>query len=86
MTFGTGAVKITPGHDFNDYECGLRHGLEQINIFSNDGAINENGGPYKGIMRFDCRLKLYEDLNKLGLIRGKEPNKMRLGLCSRYIK
>lgn len=46
MSFGTGCVKITPAHDFNDYECGLRHKLEFINIFTEDGKINENGGPY----------------------------------------
>ena len=46
MSFGTGCVKITPAHDFNDYECGMRHKLEFINIFTEDGKINENGGAY----------------------------------------
>lgn len=55
MNFGTGAVKITPAHDPNDYKCGKRHNLEFINILDDEGRINENGGPYKGMMRFDCR-------------------------------
>jgi valyl-tRNA synthetase len=55
MNFGTGAVKITPAHDHNDFECGKRHNLPMFNIFTEDGKINENGGPYKGMMRFDCR-------------------------------
>lgn len=55
MNFGTGAVKITPAHDPNDYRCGQRHNLPQINILDDNGIINENGGPYKGMKRFDCR-------------------------------
>jgi valyl-tRNA synthetase len=46
MSFGTGCVKVTPAHDFNDYECGNRHGLEKINILTEDGKINANGGAY----------------------------------------
>lgn len=46
MNFGTGAVKITPAHDPNDYECGKRHNLPMINVLNDDGTINENGGPY----------------------------------------
>jgi valyl-tRNA synthetase len=56
MEFGTGAVKITPAHDHNDYACGNRHGLQQINVFDEEGKINHNGGPYQGMMRFDCRV------------------------------
>lgn len=50
--FGTGCVKITPAHDNNDYACGQRHKLEFINIFTEDGIINENGGKFKGLKRF----------------------------------
>ncbi len=53
--FGSGAVKITPAHDPNDYAIGERHKLEFINIFTEDGIINENGGKFKGMKRFDCR-------------------------------
>jgi valyl-tRNA synthetase len=53
--FGTGCVKITPAHDHNDYACGQRHKLEFINIFTDEGLINENGGQFKGLKRFDCR-------------------------------
>lgn len=56
MNFGTGAVKITPGHDFNDYNCGLRHQLPQINILTEEGLINSNGGKYQGLKRFDVRI------------------------------
>lgn len=55
MNYGTGAVKITPAHDNNDYNCGKRHGLDMINIFDEDGRINQKGGKYAGMMRFDCR-------------------------------
>lgn len=55
MNYGTGAVKITPAHDHNDYACGKRNGLQMINVFDEDGKINHNGGKYQGLMRFDCR-------------------------------
>ena len=55
MNYGTGAVKVTPAHDHNDYACGKRNGLSMINIFDEDGKINVNGGQYNGMMRFDCR-------------------------------
>ena len=83
MAFGTGAVKITPAHDPNDYECGKRHGLQEITIFNEDGAINDNGAPYTGMMRYDCREKLAEDLKAKGLYVGKEDNEMQLPICSR---
>ena len=64
--FGTGAVKITPAHDPNDYECGKRHNLEFINIFTDDGKINENGGEiFAGMKRFECRKKIEAELKKL---------------------
>jgi len=83
MSFGTGAVKITPSHDPNDYACGKRHKLEFINILTKDGKINENGGQFKGLMRYDARIAVEKALNTLGLFKGKQPNKMRLGICSR---
>lgn len=56
MTFGTGAVKITPAHDHNDFACGKKHNLEFINVFTEDGVINEHGGAiFKGMKRFDAR-------------------------------
>jgi valyl-tRNA synthetase len=61
MNFGSGAVKITPEHDPNDFECGLRNGLPQINIL-NDGEINENGGKFRGMKRYEVRNLLTEEL------------------------
>lgn len=60
--FGTGALKITPGHDPNDYEIGQRFGLEIINIMNNDGSLNANAGDYAGLDRFDARQKLWADM------------------------
>ena len=56
MEYGTGAVKITPAHDPNDYKCGVKHNLEMINIFNDNGTLNDNGGPYKGMKRLDVRV------------------------------
>ncbi|KAF0982565.1 hypothetical protein FDP41_011495 [Naegleria fowleri] len=83
MNFGTGAVKITPAHDANDFECGLRHGLEMICVFTDDGKINENGGQFKGMMRFDARYTIIEELKKKQLFRDEKPNKLVLKTCSR---
>lgn len=83
MAFGTGAVKITPAHDPNDYECGKRHNLEFITILNQDGSINANGSQFEGMMRYDARIEVEEALKEKGLYIGKEPNKMRLGICSR---
>jgi valyl-tRNA synthetase len=60
--FGTGAVKITPAHDPNDFEMGLRHNLEQINVLNTDGTINENGGKYQGLDRYEARTLIVKDL------------------------
>lgn len=65
--FGTGALKITPAHDFNDYEIGQRHGLGLMNVMNKDGTINENGGQYAGLDRFECRKKLWADMESAGL-------------------
>ncbi|MFW5691873.1 MAG: valine--tRNA ligase [Chloroflexota bacterium] len=72
--FGTGALKITPGHDFNDYEIGKRHSLPLINVLNKDASINENGGPYAGLDRFDCREKLWADMEAAGLTIKVEPH------------
>ncbi|HEX7568593.1 MAG TPA: valine--tRNA ligase [Anaerolineaceae bacterium] len=71
--FGTGALKITPAHDPNDYAIGLKFGLEAINILTDDAKINENGGPYRGLDRFAARKKLWEDMRALGLVIKEEP-------------
>lgn len=65
--FGTGALKITPGHDFNDYEIAQRHNLPIINVMNKNATINENGGPYAGLDRFVCREKLWADMEAAGL-------------------
>nr|GEU96755.1 valine--tRNA ligase, mitochondrial 1-like isoform X2 [Tanacetum cinerariifolium] len=82
--FGTGAVKITPAHDPNDFEVGNRHKLEFINIFTDDGKINSDGGSdFVGMPRFEARVAVTEALKSRGLYRGEEKNEMRLGVCSR---
>lgn len=81
--FGTGAVKLTPAHDFNDYQLGTRHGLEFINILNEDGTLNENAGPFKGQKRFDARYTVVQELTKLGLFTKKEPNAMTIPLCEK---
>ena len=84
MAFGTGAVKITPAHDKNDFACGKRHNLPEINILGEDGKINHIGGKqFAGMARFDARIAVYEALDKLGQIKGVDPNPMRLGVCSK---
>ncbi|AET37493.1 valine--tRNA ligase Ecym_1250 [Eremothecium cymbalariae DBVPG len=84
MTFGTGAVKITPGHDQNDYNTGKRHNLEIINILTDDGLLNENCGPeWQGMKRFDARKKVIEKLQESGLYIGQEDNEMVIPMCSR---
>ena len=74
--FGSGCVKITPAHDFNDYEVGVRHDLPQINIFTPDAKINDNGGRYAGLDRFEARQKIVADLEAAGLIEKIEPHKL----------
>ena len=68
VEFGTGVVKITPAHDPNDFEVGKRHGLDIINIMNDDATINENGGEYAGLERYEARKRIVEDLDKLGLL------------------
>ncbi|KAI9149980.1 valyl-tRNA synthetase [Paramyrothecium foliicola] len=81
--FGTGAVKLTPAHDPNDFNLGMTHKLEFINILTDDGLINENGGPYHGQKRFDVRYSIQEDLKKLGLYVDKKDNPMTVPLSER---
>ena len=76
--FGSGCVKITPAHDFNDYEVGQRHNLPQINIFTPTAKINENGGVYAGLDRFDARKKIVADLEAAGLIEKIEAHKLKV--------
>ena len=78
-TFGSGCVKITPAHDFNDYEMGLRHNLPQINIFTPDAKLNENApASYRGMDRFEARKKIVAELEALGLIEKIEPHKLKV--------
>jgi valyl-tRNA synthetase len=81
--FGTGAVKITPAHDPNDYIVGKRQGVEFINIFTDDGKINANGAPFEGLQRFDARIAVLEALKEKGLYVGTEDNKMVIPICTR---
>lgn len=83
MEFGTGAVKITPAHDPNDYATGKRHNLEMINILNDDGTFNENAGSYAGMKRFDARKKVIEDLKEKGLLIGSEDNPMTIPFCAK---
>eukprot|EP00941_MAST-03F_sp_MAST-3F-sp1_P005046 g5046.t1 len=83
MEFGTGCVKITPAHDPNDFACGKRHGLQMINILNDDGSINENGGEFAGLMRFDARESIERLLKEKGLFVGKNDNAMKVPTCSR---
>jgi valyl-tRNA synthetase (EC 6.1.1.9) len=68
MEFGTGVVKITPAHDPNDFEVGKRHNLPEINIMNDDATINENGGKYAGMDRYEARKAIVEELKELGLL------------------
>src|SRR6516162_3629746 len=82
-TLGTGAVKVTPAHDPNDYACGQRHGLPMINILNPDGTINENGGPYAGQDRYEARKRVTEDMEKLGFYEGSEDRDIELAHSDR---
>ncbi|MGO1036038.1 valine--tRNA ligase, partial [Clostridioides difficile] len=83
LEFGTGAVKMTPAHDPNDFEVGLRHNLEQLNTMNEDGTMNEVCGKYEGMDRFECRKAIVADLKEQGyLIKIKEHNH-NVGTCYR---
>ncbi|KAF9583903.1 hypothetical protein BGW38_008170, partial [Lunasporangiospora selenospora] len=83
MAFGTGAVKITPAHDFNDYEVGKRHGLEFINILNDDGTLNNNCGQFSGMKRFHARVAVLEALKEKGLYVSTADNAMTVPVCSK---
>ena len=68
MEFGTGMVKVTPAHDPNDFEIGLRHNLPQIQVIGLDAKMTEEAGKYAGQDRYACRRQVVEDLDKLGLL------------------
>ncbi|UCG23733.1 MAG: valine--tRNA ligase [Chloroflexota bacterium] len=73
MSFGSGALKVTPGHDPNDFEIGQRHGLAVINVMNKDATMSSAAGPYAGLDRFECREKLWADMEAAGLTIKKEP-------------
>ena len=81
--FGTGAVKVTPSHDPNDFEAGLRNNLPQIEVMNEVAQMNENAGPYKGLDRFEARQKVLEDLEKAGYLVGAKDYIVPLGKCDR---
>lgn len=83
MEFGTGAVKLTPAHDPNDFTLGKKHNLKFINILTDDGLMNGNAGPYKGQRRFDVRYSIQDDLKKKGLYVDKKDNPMKVPLCEK---
>lgn len=82
-SFGTGAVKVTPAHDPNDFEMGKRHHLAQLNVMHPDGTMNVQAGPYVGLDRFEARKRIIEDLESLGLFVKKEPHTHAVGHCYR---
>ena len=83
MKFGTGAVKITPAHDPNDFEVGLRHNLEPIRVMDDGGIMNENAGKYAGMDRYECRKAVVEELKNSGNIEKIEPHVHNVGHCYR---
>ncbi len=83
MEKGTGCVKITPAHDPNDFEVGLRHNLEILRVMNDDGTMNEKAGVYQGLDRYEARKKIVEDLKTLNLLVKIEPLKHNVGHCYR---
>jgi valyl-tRNA synthetase len=81
--FGTGAVKITPAHDPNDFLVGGRHNLEQISVMDDQGIMNENAAKYRGMDRFEARAAIIDDLKDLGLLLDETPHKHSVGHCYR---
>jgi valyl-tRNA synthetase len=82
-SFGTGALKVTPAHDLNDFEMGLRHNLETIKIMGEDGRMNENAGPYKGQDRLKCRKEIIKEFEKNGALKKKDVYVHSIGHCYR---
>ncbi len=83
MEFGTGCVKMTPAHDPNDFEVGLRHNLEVIRVLDDNGKINELGGKYQGLDRYEARKVIVSDLEALGLVEKIEEHQHNVGTCYR---
>ena len=81
--FGTGALKVTPAHDENDFQIGKKHNLETVNIMNPDGTINENGGPYEGMDRFEAREQIVDDLKAQGLLEKVEEYDNKVPISSR---
>ncbi len=81
--FGTGAVKITPAHDPNDFEMGIRHNLPRVNVMNQDGTMNEEAGPYQGMDRYECRRQIVEDLREQGYLVKVESHSHAVGHCYR---
>ena len=81
--FGTGALKITPAHDINDYNLGMKYNLESIDIFNDNGTLNEHGGKYAGMDRFACRKQIVKDLEESGLIEKIEDYTNKVGHSER---
>ena len=82
-SFGTGAVKVTPAHDPNDFEMGQRHHLEEIKVISNTGKMMEGAGKYEGMDRYECRKALVKELEELGVLVSVEEHEHAVGHCSR---
>lgn len=81
--FGSGVVKITPAHDFNDYQVGIRHKLPMINLLNKNGTLNENAGKYNGLKVQEARKRVIEDLKAEGRLNKEEQHKNSIGYCSR---
>jgi valyl-tRNA synthetase len=82
--FGTGCVKVTPAHDFNDWQVGQRHGLESIAIFTLDARINDHGAAaYRGLDRYDARKRIVQDLQAQGLLESVKPHRLMVPRCAR---
>ena len=86
VEFGTGAVKITPAHDPNDFALGQKHSLDFINILNDNGTLNQNAGSdFTGMKRFDARYEVIKRLKDKGLYVKSEDNPMKVPMCSRYV-
>jgi valyl-tRNA synthetase len=83
LEFGTGVVKVTPAHDFNDYRAGLRHKLPAISIFDEAARTNEQAGPYSGLDRFEARKRVLADLAEQGFLVRESKHKLSVGVCQR---
>lgn len=83
MGFGTGAVKITPSHDPNDFEVGARHNLGQLKVMNDDGSINEHGGKYQGLDRYEARKEMIKDLEEQGYLVEIKDHTNNVGHCER---